>query len=83
MPADKINLGFVPGNMVMVGAVNANREHFGAGVYDPCRAALDCPGRLEKLLTHPVEGLENHAETIRLPTEERRAIKVFVNVEEI
>ncbi len=45
--------------------------------------APDCPGRLEKLLTHPVEGLENHAETIRLPTEARRAIKVFVNVEEI
>ncbi len=78
-----IDLGFVPGNKVMVGTVNANREYFEAGMYDPCRAELEYPGWLSKLLTHPVEGLENHAEMIRLPTEDRRAIKVYMNVEEI
>ena len=83
VPADMINLGFVLGNKVMVGTVNANREYFEAGVYDLCRAELEYPGWLEKLLTHPVQGLENHAEMMRLLTEERRAIKVFVNVEEM
>ena len=30
VPADRINLEFVLGNKVMVGTVNANREHFEA-----------------------------------------------------
>ena len=32
VPADAINLEFVLGNKVMVGTVNANREHFEMGV---------------------------------------------------
>lgn len=80
VPADMINLGFVLGNKVMVGTVNANREYFEAGVYDLCRAELEFPGWLSKFLTHPVEGLENYAEMMRLLTEEKSAIKVYVNV---
>src|SRR3954451_21889650 len=34
VPADKINQGFVLGNKVMVGTVNANREYFELGVRD-------------------------------------------------
>jgi glucose 1-dehydrogenase len=43
-------------------------------------AAAQYPGWLERLLTHPVYGLDNHAEMIRLLTEEKSAIKVFVEV---
>jgi len=80
VPADTINLGFVLGNKVMVGTVNANRDYFEAGIYDMCRAQLEYPDWLKKLLTHPVDGLENYKEMIRLLTEEKNAIKVYVNV---
>jgi threonine dehydrogenase-like Zn-dependent dehydrogenase len=80
VPADMINLGFVLGNKVMVGTVNANRDYFEAGVYDLSRAELEYPGWLSKLLTHPVEGLENYRDMMRLLTQEKGAIKVYVNV---
>lgn len=80
VPADMINLGFVLGNKVMVGTVNANREYFEAGVYDLARAELEYPGWLSKLLTHPVDGLDRYEEMMRLLTEEKGTIKVFVNV---
>jgi len=80
VPADMINLGFVLGNKVVVGTVNANREYFEAGIYDLSRAEMEFPGWLSKLLTHPVEGLERYDEMMRLLTTARDAIKVFVNV---
>lgn len=80
VPADAINLGFVLGNKVMVGTVNANRTYFEAGAYDLSSAELEYPGWLEKLLTHPVEGLDNYQQMMKLLTEEKNAIKVFVNV---
>jgi glucose 1-dehydrogenase len=80
IPADMINLGFVLGNKVVVGTVNANREYFEAGIYDLCRAELEFPGFLAKLLTHPVDGLDNYEEMMRLLTTAKDAIKVFVNV---
>lgn len=80
VPADMINLGFVLGNKAVVGTVNANREYFEAGVYDLCRAELEFPGWLSKLLTHPVNGLDNYREMMRLLTQEKSAIKVCVNV---
>ena len=80
VPADMINLGFVLGNKVMVGTVNANREYFEAGVYDLSRAELEFPGWLSKLLTHPVDGLDNYREMMRLLTQAKGAIKVYVNV---
>ena len=80
IPADKINLDFVLGNKLVVGTVNANREYFEAGVYDFARAELEFSGWLSKLLTHPVEGLDNYQDMMRLLTGERSAIKVYVNV---
>ena len=80
IPADKINLGFVLGNKVAFGSVNANREYFESGVKDLATAELQYPGWLKKLLTHPVKGLENYAEMIRLLTETKGAIKVFCEV---
>src|SRR5438477_7111993 len=60
VPADKINLEFVLGNKVMVGTVNANRDHFEAGVRDMAQAEAEYPGWLPQLLTTPVRGLENY-----------------------
>jgi threonine dehydrogenase-like Zn-dependent dehydrogenase len=83
IPADKINLEFVLGNKVMFGSVNANREYFEVGAKDLAQASSQFPGWLPKLLTHPVDGLENYAEMMRLLTEAKDAIKVFVNVAEL
>jgi threonine dehydrogenase-like Zn-dependent dehydrogenase len=80
VPADMINLGFVLGNKVMVGTVNANREYFEAGVYDLSRAELEFPGWLSKFLTHPVDGLKQYRQMMQLLTGAKGAIKVFVNV---
>lgn len=83
VPADRINLEFVLGNKVAVGTVNANRDYFEAGVCDFARAELEYPGWLSKLLTHPVQGLERYAEMMRLLTQEKRAIKVYVDVVQV
>ncbi len=80
VPGDRILLGFVLGNKVAVGSVNANRVYFERGVLDMALAAQQYPGWLNRLLTHPVKGLENYAEMMRLLTEEKNAIKVFVEV---
>ena len=80
VPADRINLGFVLGNKVVVGTVNASREHFENGVRDFSQAELQWPGWLAKFLTHPVRGLERCEELIRTLTEAKGAIKVFCEV---
>jgi threonine dehydrogenase-like Zn-dependent dehydrogenase len=80
VPADKINLGFVLGNKVTVGSVNAHREHFELGARDLSQAELTWPGWLRKLLTHPVPGLENYATLMQTLTEAKGAIKVYCEV---
>ena len=80
VPGDRILLGFVLGNKVAVGSVNANRSYFERGVQDMALAVAQYPGWLERLLTHPVHGLDNYAEMIRILTEEKGAIKVFIEV---
>ncbi len=60
--------------------MNANRDHFEAGVRDLAHAELQWPGWLSKLLTHPVEGLVRYREAMRLLTEGTDVIKVFVKV---
>jgi threonine dehydrogenase-like Zn-dependent dehydrogenase len=78
--SDSINLGFVLGNKVMVGTVNANREYFEQGVRDMAQASVEYPGWLPRLLTHPVHGLEQYAEFMRLLTDADDAIKVYLEV---
>jgi threonine dehydrogenase-like Zn-dependent dehydrogenase len=78
--ADRINQGFVLGNKVMVGTVNASRVDFVSGVNDLVRAEAYYPGWLNKLLTTRVQGLENYAEMLRHLTEDKEAIKVYVEV---
>jgi glucose 1-dehydrogenase len=80
VPADKINLDFVLGNRVMVGTVNANREYFEAGVKDLSQAKLEYGDWLDRLLTHPVKGLENFGELFETLTAGNGAIKVFCEV---
>jgi threonine dehydrogenase-like Zn-dependent dehydrogenase len=80
VPADKINQAFVLGNKVMVGTVNASRADFESGATDLVRAEALYPGWLGKLLTTPVQGLDNFAEMLRQLTENKDAIKVYVQV---
>lgn len=80
IPADKINLEFVLGNKVMFGSVNANREYFESGAKDLSQAVSEYPGWLPKLLTHPVQGLENYKQMMELLTTAKDAIKVYVEV---
>lgn len=80
VPADKINLGFVLGNKVVVGTVNANREYFEAAVRDLALAGAQFPGWTARLLTHPVKGLENYGQLIDTLINARGAIKVFLEI---
>ena len=83
VPGDRILIGFVLGNKVAVGTVNANRRHFERGVQDVALAEARYLGWLGRLLTHPVRGLDGYAEMMRLLDEEKDAIKVFVEVADL
>jgi len=83
VPADRINLEFVLGNKVMVGTVNAGREHFESGVRDLAQAEAEYPGWLGQLLTDPVRGLENYNELFRKLTTANGSIKVFCEVADV
>jgi threonine dehydrogenase-like Zn-dependent dehydrogenase len=78
--ADKINEGFVLGNKVMVGTVNASHADFVSGVNDLVKAEAFFPGWLNKLLTTRINGLENYAEMLRHLIEDKEAIKVYIEV---
>jgi glucose 1-dehydrogenase len=83
VPGDRILTGFVFGNKVTVGTVNANREHFERGVQDMALAEMQYPGWLKRLLTHPVQGLDGYADLMRLLAEEESAIKVYIEVNDL
>ena len=68
------------GNKVAFGSVNASREDFEQGVSDLSQAELMHPGWLEKLLTHPVRGLENYRELLGHLTSGNGVIKAFCEV---
>jgi threonine dehydrogenase-like Zn-dependent dehydrogenase len=78
--SDRINQGFVLGNKVMVGTVNASPNDFRTGVDDLIKAEAVYPGWLRQLLTTPIRGLERYDDMIRALTEDREAIKVYVEV---
>lgn len=83
VPADRINLDFVLGNKVMVGTVNAAREHFEEGVRDMAKAEAQYPGWLGRLLTHSVKGLENYQQLFQALLNGNGAIKVFCEVADL
>jgi threonine dehydrogenase-like Zn-dependent dehydrogenase len=80
VPADSINLQWVLGNKLLLGSVNANRNHFEMGIKDLALGEMMYPGVLEKILTNPVDGLDNYAEMMRLLVEDKTALKVYVDV---
>ena len=80
VPSDQININWVLGNKLLVGSVNANRRHFEAGIADLALGEVTYPGVIGRILTTPVEGLENYREMMRLLCDDNAALKVFVNV---
>lgn len=81
--ADHILQGFVLGNKVAVGSVNASRVDFEQGVGDLVMAEALWPGWAGRLLTHRIDGLEGFAEMIRVLTDEKQAVKVHVQVSDL
>ena len=75
----KINLEWVLGNKLLVGSVNGNRRHFELGIQALSHGELAYPGVTPRILTHPVEGLDNYQQMMGL-LEEKKALKVFVNI---
>jgi len=80
LPSDNINLDWVLGNKLLLGSVNANREHFESGIRDMALGEVMYPGVVKRILTNPVDGLDNYAELMRLLVEEKNALKVYMNV---
>ena len=81
-PADEVNLEWVLGNKLLVASVNGNRDHFEKGIADLALAEVMYPGVTEKILTTPINGFEDPAAIMSELTENRSALKVFVNVAE-
>lgn len=80
--SDKINLEWVLGNKLLLGSVNANREHFESGIRDLALGEMMYPDVIHRILTNPVDGLDGYSEMMRLLVEEKKALKVYVNVAE-
>jgi len=79
VPSDAFNLDMVLGNKVMVGTVNANREHFEQGVRDMALSEARWPGWFGRLITQRVQGLENFGEAFQALSEPGN-IKVVVEI---
>jgi len=82
VPSDAVNLNWVLGNKLLVGSVNANYRHFEMGIADLALGEVTYPGVIQRILTTPIEGLDNYAEMMRRLVEDRKALKVYVNVAE-
>jgi glucose 1-dehydrogenase len=82
IPADRINQGFVLGNKVLVGSVNASRADYMTGVSDLAQAELAHPDWLDKLLTHRVQGLANYRALMDTLISGKDTIKVYCEVAE-
>ena len=80
VPVDAINMGFVLGNKVAVGTVNAAGEHYRAAAQDMALSEAMYPGWLSRLMTHSVRGLDNYLEAFDLLSGQEQAIKVSIEV---
>jgi threonine dehydrogenase-like Zn-dependent dehydrogenase len=79
VPADTINQGFVLGNKVAVGTVNAARIDFETGAGDLIKAEALYPGWLARLLPTPVHGLDRYAD-LMAGHDPATTIKVYLEV---
>ena len=66
--------------MPRASSVNASPADFESAVTDLTRASVEYPGWLDRLLTNPIDGLDNYQQMLRELTESADAIKVFVQV---
>lgn len=82
MPSDKVNIDWVLGNKLLVGSVNGNRDHFEMGIKDLALGEMMYPGVIQRILTTPVKGLDQYKEVIRLLVEDKKALKVYVEIAE-
>jgi glucose 1-dehydrogenase len=79
VPANRINLEWVLGNKLLVGTVNGNWRHFEQGLADLALGDLMYPETTRKILTHPVDGLDNYKEMME-HLENGHCLKVYMNV---
>jgi threonine dehydrogenase-like Zn-dependent dehydrogenase len=79
VPSDAFNLDMVLGNKVLVGTVNANRQHFEEGVRDMAVAEARWPSWLGRLITHRIHGLDNFEQAFDA-LGAKGAIKVVVEI---
>ncbi len=80
VPSDKVNLDWVLGNKLLLGSVNANREHFEMGIKDLALGEVTYPGVIERILTTPIRGLDNYRQMMSALVDDPAALKVFVEV---
>jgi threonine dehydrogenase-like Zn-dependent dehydrogenase len=80
--SDRLNLDFVLGNKVMFGTVGGHRGYFEGALTRFAQAEATWPGWLAKLLTHPVQGLENYQHLLDALLGTEGAIKVHLIVDE-
>ena len=81
IPANQINLNWVLGNKLLVGTVNGNWRHFEKGIADLALGEAMFPGVTQRMLTHPIAGLDNYQQMMDL-LETRKCLKVYVEVAE-
>jgi threonine dehydrogenase-like Zn-dependent dehydrogenase len=82
VPSDKVNLDWVLGNKLLLGSVNANRDHFEMGIKDMALGEVTYPGVIQRILTTPIRGLDNYGQMMKALMDEQPALKVFVEVAE-
>jgi len=82
VPSDRVNLDWVLGNKLLLGSVNANREHFEMGIKDLAHGEVLFPGVLQRILTTPIRGLENYSQMMQALMDDTSALKVYVEVAE-
>jgi glucose 1-dehydrogenase len=82
VPTDEINLGFVLGNKVAVGTVNAGREDFESGVRDLAVAQAQFPGWLGRLITDVIDGIDGYDRAYDLLEHGKESIKIAFAVAE-
>lgn len=78
-PSDKVNLEWVLGNKLLVGSVNGNRTHFAKGIADMALGEVMFPGVTKKILTTPVQGIDDPKKIMSLLAEGTH-LKVYVNM---
>ncbi len=82
VPSDKVNLDWVLGNKLLLGSVNANREHFEMGIKDLALGEVMYPGVIQRILTTPIHGIDNYPQMMKALMAEQPALKVLVEVAE-